>query len=71
MFRHTQKCKNYREQNLQLPWIVNLHIYRYNFHILKEGVLLFVCMASATFKNKVAFAFLQELKKKFKEIYSN
>jgi hypothetical protein len=32
---------------------------RYNFHILKDAALLFVCMAAANFKNKVAFAFLQ------------
>ncbi len=28
-------------------------------------------MVSAAFKNKVAFAFLQEVKKKFREKYSN
>ena len=41
-------------------------MHRYNFHILKDGDLLFVCMAASNFKNKVAFAFLQEIKKKFK-----
>lgn len=45
--------------------------YRYNFHIFKDGQLLFVCMAAVNFKNKVAFAFLQEIKKKFREKYSN
>ena len=33
--------------------------------------MLFVCMANATFKNKVAFAFLQEIRKRFRERYSN
>lgn len=48
------------------------HIYcRYNFHIMKDGQILYICMAAANFKNKVAFAFLQEIKKKFREKYSN
>jgi len=32
--------------------------------------LLVVCMATANFKNKVAFSFLQEIDKKFREKYS-
>ena len=43
---------------------------RYNFHIFKDGQLLFVCMAAVNFKNKVAFAFLQEIKKKFRDKYT-
>lgn len=43
---------------------------RYNFHILKDMELLVVCMATANFKNKVAFSFLQEINKKFREKYS-
>lgn len=31
---------------------------RYNFHILKEGIYLYICMAATAFKNKAAFAFL-------------
>lgn len=33
--------------------------------------MLYVCMAATGFRNKVAFAFLQEIKKKFKDKYSN
>lgn len=38
---------------------------------MKDGQILYICMAAANFKNKVAFAFLQEIKKKFREKYSN
>ncbi len=45
-------------------------IHRYNFHILKDDILLFVCMAGIDVKNKTAFAFLQDVKRRFKEKYT-
>lgn len=40
--------------------------FRYNYHIEKDGTLLFVCLADSTMKIKTAFAFLEEIRKKFK-----
>ncbi len=31
---------------------------RYNYHIEKDGILIFVCLADSTMKVKTAFAFL-------------
>jgi hypothetical protein len=39
--------------------------------VLRDGVLSFVCMADVAFTAKLAFAFLDELKGKFKEKFTN
>jgi|LakMenEpi03Aug12_release.lakeMendotaPanAssembly.Ray.scaffolds.fasta_scaffold4872549_1 hypothetical protein len=38
--------------------LLHLIYYRYNFHILKDAQILYVCIAAISFKNKAAFAFL-------------
>jgi hypothetical protein len=35
------------------------HIFRYNYHILKDGILIFVCLAESTMKLKICFGFLE------------
>ena len=45
--------------------------FRYSYHILKDGALLFVCLSDSGLKVRNAFAFLEELRKKFREKYSN
>jgi len=46
-------------------------MFRYNYHILKDGILVFVCLAESSMKLKVCFGFLEEIKKRFREKYSN
>lgn len=43
---------------------------RYNYHILKDGDLIFVCLAESSMKLKICFGFLEEIKKRFREKYS-
>lgn len=39
--------------------------------MLRDGVLSFVCMADVTVSHKLTFGFLEELKGKFKEKFTN
>lgn len=39
--------------------------------MLRDGILSFVCMSDVTFTAKIAFSFLDELKGKFKEKFTN
>ena len=44
-------------------------ISRYLYHIKNDGNLIFVCLSDSSLKLKTAMAFLEELKKKFREKY--
>ncbi len=45
--------------------------FRLNFHVLRDGILIFICLADTAYDSGMAFTFLQELKGKFREKFSN
>ena len=42
----------------------------YNYHIVKEGNLLFVCLADSSLKLKTAYVFLEQVRKQFHERFT-
>lgn len=65
-----EKHQNPRQHELQIQRLVLTPLIRYNYYIVKDGTILFVCLADSTLKIKSAVGFLEEIKKRFKEKYS-
>ena len=58
------------ERQLQVQRRVTPSPRRYNYFIIKDGNLLYVCLAESSLKTKTAVVFLEEIKKKFKEKFT-
>jgi hypothetical protein len=62
-----QEHQDQRQHELQVQRRVILPPHRYNYYIVKDGNILYVCLADSSLKVKTAVVFLDEIKKKFKE----